>query len=124
MADLNGWQPYARPSEGDLRVWYSRSGVMYQRAVPSVGGAKRVIDAQAQADLADPAVTVNAFGLERYEPGGWHEWYDDDGHDIAAVMDYEGGEYDEGEGRCLSGTCNLNDVAHLAGECHGAGGQR
>lgn len=70
--------------ESDLRVWWIRnppSDPEY-RLVANVDEALRVMGWLADEDLNDPRTTTNAGGLEVYEGGEWHEWYDEHGDSI------------------------------------------
>ena len=78
------WQEAIRTR---YRVWYSRNGEMRYGSVNSPEEGKRVIVAQALADLKDDSVAVNVFGLEEHEDDGWHEWYDEEGNDIDHMVD-------------------------------------
>lgn len=75
--------------EGDLRVWWFHSipGVPRYTLVGSPTEAATVLAALTQEDLANPAVTDNAGGLEVFEDGKWSEWYDEEGDDIDAFME-------------------------------------
>ena len=86
------WEPAPAPRMGDLRVWYYRRGSMLHRSVASIDEAKRVINEQTQADLNDPTIICNDFGLELF--GGYHEWcewYDDQDRSITDLIEDENG---------------------------------
>jgi hypothetical protein len=70
--------------EGDLRVWYvvnppANATHIY---VADPHEAIRVIDSEANRQLKDDRIFMNAFGLETFEDGEWCEWYSEDGDDI------------------------------------------
>lgn len=62
--------------EGDLRVWemHQIPGKAKYTYVKSVKEGKTLIDKKADADLKNPFITDNAFGLEVFESGEWCEW--------------------------------------------------
>ena len=70
--------------EGDLRIWWIRNvpNFPHLHLVRTPEEARKLLDELAEADLREPRVTSNAGGLEVYEGGEWHEWYDEDGNDI------------------------------------------
>ena len=86
----NDWE--LAPRIGDLRVWYYSIGPMLHRSVASIDEAKRVINEQTQADLIDPTIICNAFGLELFgDDREWCEWYDDQDRSITDLIEDENG---------------------------------
>lgn len=67
-----------------LRVWciINVPNHPVRMYVESPAEAKAVIDKMADAQLDDPEVFTNAFGLEEWDGEEWTEWYSDDGEDI------------------------------------------
>lgn len=72
------------PVTGALRAWR----IANPPAAPTFQGVASPdeglawINAHAEADLRDPRIDSNAFGLEVFEDGEWNEWYDAEGRDI------------------------------------------
>ena len=66
------------------RVWhaYNVPNNMDYYAVAGPKEAEALIRQLTLADLKDPCVVTNAFGLEELEADGYHEWYDPEGKDI------------------------------------------
>lgn len=72
------------PTVGALRAWRIANPPA-ARTLQSVANADEAIawiNAQAEADLRDPHIDANAFGIEVFEDGEWNEWYDAEGRDI------------------------------------------
>jgi hypothetical protein len=77
--------------EGDLRVWWIRNVPNYPHytIVSCPAAARQRLNDYAFLDLEDKLVTSNAGGLEVYEGDEWHEWYDENGHDINRDVNQE-----------------------------------
>ncbi|MFQ5827098.1 MAG: hypothetical protein ACE5IA_07050 [Dehalococcoidia bacterium] len=75
----------------ELRVWWVRGvpGEAEFHPAATVEEAKATIKRLTLQDLADPTVQSNAYGVEEYEDGGWHEYYDSEGRNIDDLMDKE-----------------------------------
>ena len=84
-------------SSKQLRVYHMQNGEMHYYRVNSVVDGEMLIDLLAQADLLNPSVEMNAFGLEEFdeETGDYIEYYGIDGDDIIALMDEEDDKYEE-----------------------------
>jgi len=84
-----------------FRVWYVENppSPALRLSVEGVEHGKKVLKALFDAALADPAVEVNAGGLEvKYEPdderyfdGEWEEYYDEEDRDVLEIMDEDEG---------------------------------
>lgn len=78
--------------EGDLRVYHIQNGpapaTHYDVDSPAEGYRK--IEALAEADLDNPAIWSNVFGLSVLEDGEWVDWRDEEGDDIDAWAEKEG----------------------------------
>jgi hypothetical protein len=74
---------------GRLRVWAIRNPPRAPQYwfVPSVDAAVYFLLGLIEADLKNPWVEANAFGLEILENGEWAEWEDQVGDDIMARID-------------------------------------
>lgn len=71
------------PESERLRVWVvANSNAVQTYPVKSVEHAAQLINALADSQLLDPAITDNIFGLEEFKDGLWEEWEDGDGVDI------------------------------------------
>lgn len=81
-------------NEGTLRVWTMRNFSDYTHhevATPEL--AAWMIEDFANADLANPLIHDNAFGLEVWEDGEWTEWYHPGtGEDIGEYSEWMDGE--------------------------------
>jgi hypothetical protein len=83
---------YQEPhEEGMLRVWciVNPPSQPYYHRIDAWDEAVGLINEEADRQLDDPAVTCNAFGLEVYEDGEWHEWEDPCGDQIDHFFDPE-----------------------------------
>lgn len=92
------WHDHADEKEGatemsQLRVWWITNPPSEPEylLVQSVEEAAEKLDQLAQRDLRDPNVVSNVGGLEIFEEGDWHEYYDDQGRDIRAIMERDEG---------------------------------
>lgn len=74
---------------GTLRVWAIRNPPREPDywTVPSVDAAVYFLLGLIEADLGNPYIEANAFGLEILENGEWAEWEDDNGDDIMVRVD-------------------------------------
>ena len=74
--------------EGTLRVWYiinpPAEPTYYYVASPTQGAA--AIDRMADAQLKQPWIEANAFGLEVFEDGEWVDWWDEEGNDVESLL--------------------------------------
>jgi len=91
MADVIQVDEVVNAEEGTLRIWWIRNAPSPAEywIVADVAEAQKVIGELTRHDLKDPRVDTCVGGLEVYEDGGWHEWYDEHGVDIAGFMDEE-----------------------------------
>lgn len=71
-----------------LRVWcvVNMAGTRHYSVGSPEEGARRINEIAA-AQLRNPVVWMNVFGMETDEDGTWGEWYDDDGEDVLALAD-------------------------------------
>jgi hypothetical protein len=74
---------------GQLRVWWVRNipGEAKFYPVATVEEAKATVKRLTLQDLADPTVHSNTYGVEEYEDGDWHEYYDSEGRNIDDLME-------------------------------------
>lgn len=69
--------------ESQYRVWYSRNGHMFYAQADSPEEGQRIIEEQTKIDLRNSCILMNVFGLEEHDDDGqWHDWYDEEGHNI------------------------------------------
>lgn len=70
--------------EPRFRVWhaYNVPNNMDYYEVADPKEARSLIRRLALADLRNPSISSNAFGLEELESDGYHEWYDEEGDSI------------------------------------------
>jgi hypothetical protein len=76
-------------TEGSLRVWAIRNvpnAPTYQDVATPAEGLE-VAKKWVKADLANPSIESNAFGMEIFEDGEWTEWYDDQGQSLDDLLD-------------------------------------
>lgn len=80
--------------DNQLRVWWIRNvpGEAEYHAVGSEAEAVETIERLALADLRDPSVSTNAMGLEEFEGGDWHVYYNEKGDGIDAIIEELGGK--------------------------------
>ena len=72
--------------EGDLCLWWNRDGVTQFIPVDDIEDAIQSVEQLTLSDLEDPDVTFNACGLEVFQGGEWHEWYDEQDQDITEII--------------------------------------
>lgn len=76
-------------TEGSLRLWAIRNPpnapTFQDVATPAEG--LEVVKKWVKADLANPAIDTNVFGMEIFEDGQWTEWYDEDGQSLTDILD-------------------------------------
>lgn len=68
-----------------LRIWWISNPPRkpFTKEVSSIKEAKDVLQVLTDYDLyLDEIIDSNAGGMEVFEDGKWHEWYDDEGNDI------------------------------------------
>lgn len=88
MAEVIQVDEVINAKEGDLRVWWIRNAPSPAEfhIAADVADAKIVLKRLAERDMRDSRVVSNASGLEVFEGGEWHEWYDENGVDIAGFI--------------------------------------
>ena len=88
MADVIQADMVVNAEEGTLRVWWVRNAPSPAEywIVADVADAQKVLGELERHDLKDSRVQSNVGGLEVYEGGEWHEWYDENDVDIAGFL--------------------------------------
>lgn len=79
---LDGLVDQTRTISTPYRVWHSRNSTMYYYEADTPEEGSDLINHLIQQDLSDPAVVMNAFGLEERDGTDWCEWYNEHGEDI------------------------------------------
>lgn len=76
-----------------LRVWWNSNGDTEYFKVEDINDAIRTIKEKTDTDLRNDDIVWNAYGLEVFEDNDWQEYSNDDGEDIAEIIE----ELDNGE---------------------------
>jgi len=79
----------ATPAEGTLRVWAIRNvpNAPTFQAVATPAEGLEVVKGWVKADLRNPRIESNVFGMEIVEDGAWTEWYDAEGQSLDDLLD-------------------------------------
>ena len=83
---------YDTGSKPQFRVWHAWNIPQHMDfyAVDGPEEAKKLIEELILADLDNPDIDSNAFGLEELEGDDrYHEWYSEEGDSIEALVDKE-----------------------------------
>jgi antitoxin component HigA of HigAB toxin-antitoxin module len=75
----------------DLKVYHIQNGIEHLHPVKDIEQAKELINTLTEADLKNPNVEFNAFGLLEWdeEEQEYLEYYDEEGRDIIEILDAE-----------------------------------